>query len=62
MGVPEYGNINQKKYSDFNAFRIVTFGTAFGPAPYFGEDEYSGRMIVYLIQVCFSRKFKAGPF
>lgn len=40
------GVLNQKKYSKFNASRIVTYGASFGPAPYFGEDEYSGRMIL----------------
>ncbi len=40
------GALNQQKFSSFNAFRIVTFGTAFGSAPYYGEDEYSGRMIL----------------
>jgi hypothetical protein len=40
------GALNQRKYSVWNAFRVMTFGTSFGPAPFFGEDEYSGRMIL----------------
>jgi RHS repeat-associated protein len=34
------------KLSAFNAARIVTFGTSFGPAPYYGEQPYSGRRIL----------------
>ena len=40
------GALNQNKYSTPNAIKIVMFGTSYGSAPYFGEDEYSGRMIL----------------
>jgi hypothetical protein len=36
---------NVKKYNNINAARIVVFGVSFGPAPWYGEDAYSGRMI-----------------
>jgi len=32
--------------SKANILRILTFGTSFGPAPYYGEEEYSGRRIL----------------
>lgn len=32
--------------SNFNAVRIVLFGIEYGPAPYYGEMEYSGRRIL----------------
>ncbi len=34
------------KLSGFNIARIITFGTSFGPAPYYGEENYSGRRIL----------------
>ncbi|GAA4450445.1 hypothetical protein GCM10023092_06310 [Rurimicrobium arvi] len=40
------GALNVGKYTKINAVKIVTLGTAFGPPPYYGEDEYSGRRIV----------------
>ncbi|NQX40647.1 RHS repeat-associated core domain-containing protein [Pedobacter steynii] len=40
------GALQQRKYSFWNALRIVTFGTSFGSAPFYGEEEYSGRMIL----------------
>jgi hypothetical protein len=33
------------QYNKWNAFRITTFGTSFGPAPWYGEIEYTGRMV-----------------
>ncbi|WP_240915171.1 RHS repeat-associated core domain-containing protein [Chitinophaga oryziterrae] len=39
------GALNVGEFNKWNAFRIVTFGTSFGPAPWYGEDEYSGRQI-----------------
>jgi hypothetical protein len=39
------GALNVREFNKWNAFRIVTFGTSFGPAPWYGEDEYSGRQI-----------------
>jgi len=33
------------KLSKFNIFRILTYGASFGPAPYYGEENYSGRRI-----------------
>jgi len=31
--------------TNYNIFRVMSFGTQFGPAPYYGEMEYSGRRI-----------------
>jgi len=39
------GALQQKEYSVKNAIKIVMLGRQFGPAPYYGEMEYSGRMI-----------------
>ena len=40
------GALNQKQFTSKNAGMIVIFGKSFGPRPYYGEDEYSGRMIL----------------
>ena len=39
------GAYQQGKYTTTNAMKIVVFGTSYGPAPWFGEDAYSGRMV-----------------
>lgn len=39
------GALNVKKCNSINAGKIVLFGISYGPAPYYGEDAYSGRMI-----------------
>ena len=39
------GALQQREYSVKNAIKIVLLGRQFGPAPYYGEMEYSGRMI-----------------
>ena len=39
------GALQQGKFSKINAAKIFLFGTAYGPAPYYGEIEYSGRQI-----------------
>ena len=39
------GALQQGKYSKINAAKIVTFGTSYGPAPWYGEIEYTGREI-----------------
>ncbi|RBL91427.1 hypothetical protein DF182_02055 [Chitinophaga flava] len=39
------GALNVKQYNMRNASKILIFGTEFGPAPWYGEDEYSGRRI-----------------
>ena len=41
------GAYQQKKYQgDSTAYDIIFKGTTFGPAPYYGEEPYSGRMIL----------------
>jgi hypothetical protein len=40
------GALNVRKYTPLNAMRIVIFGIAFGPPPYYGEEDYSGRRII----------------
>jgi hypothetical protein len=40
------GTSQQRKWNAWNAFSVVSFGTSFGEAPYYGEQEYSGRMIL----------------
>jgi RHS repeat-associated protein len=39
------GALQQNKYSKINAAKIVMFGVSYGPAPWYGEMNYSGRMI-----------------
>jgi RHS repeat-associated protein len=39
------GALHQGKASKLNMIRIVLFGTEYGPAPWYGEIEYSGRRI-----------------
>jgi hypothetical protein len=39
------GALQQGKLSTINAAKIFLFGTAYGPSPYYGEIEYSGRQI-----------------
>jgi hypothetical protein len=39
------GALQVGAYNKWNAFRIVTFGTSFGPAPWYGEIEYTGRRV-----------------
>ena len=39
------GALQQGQYSKVNAARIIMFGTAFGPAPWYGEIEYTGRRV-----------------
>jgi hypothetical protein len=40
------GALQQGHYSTWNAFRIVTFGIEYGNAPYYGEEDYTGRRVV----------------
>lgn len=44
------------EFSKWNIFRILAFGTAFGPAPYYGEEPYSGRRILQGINAGLSNK------
>ena len=39
------GALQQKQYSKVNAAKIIMFGTAYGPAPWYGEIEYTGRRV-----------------
>jgi RHS repeat-associated protein len=39
------GALQVGQYNKTNAAKIVTFGTAFGPAPWYGEIPYTGRMV-----------------
>ena len=39
------GALQVGQYNKTNAARIVSFGTAFGPAPWYGEIPYTGRMV-----------------
>lgn len=39
------GAYQVRKLTPANAAKILTTGAAFGPAPYYGEQPYSGRMI-----------------
>ncbi|MBC7410092.1 MAG: RHS repeat-associated core domain-containing protein [Arcicella sp.] len=40
-GAYQAGELN-----DANIIRILTYGASFGPAPYYGEEDYSGRRIL----------------
>ncbi len=40
------GAYQQGQFTKINILNILTFGTSFGPPPYFGEDPYSGRRIL----------------
>jgi len=40
------GALNVNQFNQWNAAKIVTFGVSYGPAPYYGEDAYSGRQIL----------------
>ena len=41
------GSLQQEKYNGvWTAFDIIFLGKTFGEAPYYGEIEYSGRMII----------------
>lgn len=44
-GAYQVGQLTKK-----NIFKIVMFGTSFGPVPYYGEEPYSGRRILQGIQ------------
>jgi hypothetical protein len=37
--------VNVGKWSVINAARALLFGTAFGTAPYYGENAHAGRRI-----------------
>ncbi len=39
------GAVHQGKWSEINAIKIIVFGTAYGPPPWYGEIPYAGRMI-----------------
>ena len=39
------GALQVGQYNTWNAFRITTFGTSFGPAPWYGEINYTGRRV-----------------
>ena len=39
------GALHQGQWGKVNAARILTYGKAFGPAPWYGEIEYAGRRI-----------------
>jgi hypothetical protein len=39
------GALQQRKFTPTNAFLITYFWKSFGPAPYYGEENYSGRRI-----------------
>jgi hypothetical protein len=39
------GALQQGQYSKANAAKIIMFGTAYGPAPWYGEIEYTGRRV-----------------
>lgn len=38
------GALQQNKFNIVSAFNIITTGVSFGPAPYYGEINYTGRM------------------
>ena len=44
------GAYQQRQLTKINIAKILTLGTSFGPAPYYGEETYSGRMILKGIQ------------
>jgi hypothetical protein len=50
------GALEVGAYSTWNAMRIVTFGISFGKSPYYGEMEYSGRMILKGFDVGVSKR------
>jgi hypothetical protein len=39
------GALQQGQWSKTTAVKIITYGKAYGPAPWYGEIEYSGRRI-----------------
>ncbi len=39
------GALQQKKYNIFSAAAILLFKIEYGPAPWFGEMNYTGRMV-----------------
>lgn len=39
------GALQVGQYNKVNAAKIVTFGTSYGPAPWYGEENYTGRMV-----------------
>ncbi|RAJ83324.1 hypothetical protein CLV59_103288 [Chitinophaga dinghuensis] len=39
------GALQQGQYNKVNAAKIVLFGTSYGPTPWYGEQEYTGRMV-----------------
>jgi RHS repeat-associated protein len=39
------GALQQGQYGKVNAAKIIMFGTAYGPAPWYGEIEYTGRRV-----------------
>jgi len=43
-------------FTKLNILRIVTLGTAFGPAPYYGEEPYSGRRVLQGIKAGLNNK------
>ncbi|RNC79864.1 MAG: hypothetical protein ED557_12050 [Balneola sp.] len=41
------GAVHQGKYNGASTVaKVVLFGTSYGPAPYYGEIPYAGRMII----------------
>ena len=50
------GALQTGNWSNWNAFRILTFGTSFGPAPWYGEVEYTGRRVRAGFQYGVSRR------
>jgi hypothetical protein len=45
QGMKLAGALQQKHFTKKNAGVILTFGRAYGPAPYYGETTYAGRRI-----------------
>ena len=40
------GALQTGNYDKWNAAKIVTYGKSYGPAPYYGEIEYTGRRVI----------------
>ena len=48
LSFPDYmklaGMLHQKQWTKINAGRVLFFGKTYGPAPWYGEIEYAGRI------------------
>ncbi|WP_177318717.1 hypothetical protein [Chitinophaga sancti] len=39
------GALQQREYTKWNAFKIMVGNAQYGPAPYYGEINYTGMMV-----------------